>query len=375
MSDMSSIVVSSAVPVVGDDGIEARRIASLIASDPAALEMVRAALAAPKTNTAKAAAKTTTVKPATVKKAAVPEGEGEDAPSAASYRIPADEIDTATCVGRVVKGGEDKRWTPAIYRESQCGKDVEDGGLCKACAEKAEKYAADPKYRAFQGRVTEEPFDWSHMLGTAWAEKAKPVFGAASSASSASSAASVVSTDDNDSTKEMSGEETKAKITPAKAAAKAAAAEKKAAKAAEKAAAAEKKAAEKAAAEAEKEAKKAAAAEKKAATAEKKAAAAEKKAAKAEKPKDAEKPKKEKAKATKEKAKAEGKATAEEPVSVGEIAVIDGVMYMVKKGNAYEIDEMSQEVRDYAGKATKVDGEWVLDGDAEEDVAPESGSE
>ena len=167
-------------------------------------------------------------------------------PVASDYRVCAADIDETVCIGRSLKGGEDKRWKPIIYRESQCGKKTVDGAdLCTICTKRAEKYDAKPG--AWVGRVTEEPYDWVHMLGTEWATIKKPVFDASASASVA----------DSDSDSES----------------KAAAAEKAAAKA-EKAAAA---AAEKAAAKAEKAA--AAAAEKAAAKAAKAATAAAEKAA------------------------------------------------------------------------------------------------
>jgi hypothetical protein len=101
-----------------------------------------------------------------------------EVPTAVDYRLRADEIDTTVCVGRRIKGGEDKRWTPFVYRESQCGRPVVEGSdLCTRCAAKAAKFAEDPSPRAdWTGRITEEPLGWVHMLGTEWAAAKKPKF-------------------------------------------------------------------------------------------------------------------------------------------------------------------------------------------------------
>jgi hypothetical protein len=101
-----------------------------------------------------------------------------EVPTAAEYRLRADEIDTTVCVGRRIKGGEDKRWTPFVYRESQCGRPFTEGSdLCARCAAKEAKYLADPNPRTdWTGRITEEPLAWVHMLGTEWAAGKKPKF-------------------------------------------------------------------------------------------------------------------------------------------------------------------------------------------------------
>jgi len=176
------------------------------------------------------------------------------APEASAYRIAA--VDHTTCVGRLIDGC-DKRWSPHILREKQCGKEVVDGyDLCKRCSVHEARYAeTEKKTGQWTGRVTEEPLEWVHMLGTAWAETRVPKFNASAPVPSPVPAAD---------------------------------------KAAKKAAAAAEKEAKKVAAAAEKEAKKAAAEK------EKEAKKAEKEAKKAEK---AEKPKKE--------VKAEKKAKAE----------------------------------------------------------------
>ena len=245
----------------------------------------------------------------------------EGAPDASEYRIPEADIDSSVCVARVI-AGEDKRWKPAVFREGQCGAKVADGcDLCTKCSKRQDKYAEAPKAGPWTGRVTEEPLDWMHMLGTSWATDKNPKFiGDAPEAEAAAPASD------------------KAAAKAASAVAKAAA---KAQKEAEKAAAAAEKAAEKAAA---------------------------KEAAKASKP----------AKKTTKKAAApasEVKVAAEvtEPTEVeGELMCIDGEMYMIKKGNVYEYDEIAETVGDFVGRLT---ADKTINTEAEEEAAEESDSE
>ena len=277
--------------------------------------------------------------------AALPEADG-DAPDASDYRVAASAIDEEVCVGRNLKGGEDKRWKPIVFRESQCaGKLVEGSDLCAKCTRRQEKYAADPKPGDWSGRVTEEPLEWVHMLGTEWAEEKKPkVLGVG-----ASGASSVAESAENASVQE--------EMPVAAAAPKPVAAATKAAeKAAEKAAKAAEKEAEKAAKLAEKEAAKAAK------LAEKEAAAAAKAAAKpAAKPKAA------------PKSKVEAKKAEAEPVAVeGVLKLIDGTLYMVKSGNVYDYDELAEKAGDFVGRLTT---DETIDADAEEVTAEESDSE
>jgi hypothetical protein len=97
------------------------------------------------------------------------------APSADAYRLAEDSIDMSKCLGRKLRGGKDKRWKPAVYRESQCGAKVEGGcDLCTTCQRRMEKFVENPKPGDWHGRVTEAPPDWAHMLGTEWAETKKP---------------------------------------------------------------------------------------------------------------------------------------------------------------------------------------------------------
>jgi len=292
----------------------------------------------------------------------------DGAPSAASYRIASAEIDQDTCVGRITKGGEDKRWKPVVYRESQCGKAVSEDGLCKTCASRSEKYEGKPG--AWVGRVTEEPLEWVHMLGTEWAEKKKPVFIGSSPSSpslpsdaSEASEASVAEASENESAQEMT--EVKKIVTVKAKKAKPTDEEKEAAKAAK---AAEKEAA-KAAKAAEKEAEKAAKAAEK--EAEKAAKAAEKaeKAAKAEKPKP-------KAKAEKKKAepKAEAKVVETAPVEevTGEVRLIDDKAYFLRNGNVFHYCELDEEIGSFVGR---INDDGTIDMDADEVKAPESETE
>jgi hypothetical protein len=274
--------------------------------------------------------------------AALPTSDG-DAPSAAAYRLAAEDIDMSTCLGRKLAGGEDKRWKPVIYRESQCGAATDDGcDLCKTCQRRLEKFVEAPKAGPWTGRVTEEPLGWVHMLGTEWAEDKKPRFSADGSVSDAASEASAPSA-------------ASSKKSAATAAEKEATA---AAKKAEKEAAAAAKKAEKAAtAAAEKEAKKA---EKEAAAAAKKAAAAAKKAAAAAK--KAATPKKATAAAVAAKAATETEAAD----AAGKFMLIDGEVYMVRGENVYEYDADYEKAGPFVGRLT---ADETIDTDAEEVVA------
>ena len=242
-------------------------------------------------------------------------------PEASEYRVPADSIDHSTCVARSLKGGEDKRWKPIIFRESQCGGAIVEGSdICSKCAKREAKYAEEAKPGDWTGRVTEEPLEWVHMLGTAWAASARqgqgPMFrGSADSSAADSGAEEIVAAE----------EKMPAPPKPVKA----------------------DKAAEKEATKAKKEA-------------EKEAAKAKKDAEKAAKP----------AKVVKAKA---AKAVVAEPVVVeGSLKLIDGSLYMVKEGNVYEYDELAETTGDFVGRLT---GEDTIDTEAEEVTAGESDSE
>jgi hypothetical protein len=256
-----------------------------------------------------------------------PVPEDGSVPTAASYRMLSSDIDHSTCLARVMKDGvdDDKRWKPAVYREHQCGKDVASGSdLCSGCIGRQDKAAATGKHGHWNGRVTEDPPSWCHMLGTAWSAKCKwNPDGASESASVASSHSST--TEKMDAKKE-------------------AAAAKKEAAAAKKAEAATKKAAK----DAEKAAK--AAAPKKS----KKAAAASVPAVPS--------------------SSSNAAADTSAPVATvaGEVEIIGHSMYWVRNGNVYEYDEETNKEGAYVGRKSE-DGS--IDEDAEEEVEEESDSE
>jgi len=273
---------------------------------------------------------------------------GEDGePDASEYRVSEADVDNTTCVGRIIVGGEDKRWAPIIFGERQCGKKVvEDGDLCSVCQKREEKYAEAEKPGGWTGRITEEPLDWVHMLGTTWAEEKKPKWKGSSVAGSV--AGSVAAEEDSGSV--ASAPEPKAKK---EVKAKLSAEEKEAAATAKKEAAEAKKEAKKEAAEAAKAAKKVAADAEKAAK--KVAADAEKAAKKAEKP------------APKPKAKAEKKAAvAAEPTEVeDELTLIGTDMYVVKDGDVYEWDATAEKRGVKVGRLRDEDGEFSIEALAE----------
>jgi chemotaxis protein histidine kinase CheA len=285
------------------------------------------------------------------------------APDASAYRMPPASIDISICVARITKDGEDKRWAPAVYRERQCGKDVTENGLCKTCSARAEKY--EGKAGAWLGRVTEEPLEWVHMLGTEWAAKKKPVFKDAGADAGA----------DAESVGNGSQEIEMPEKVPEKVAEKVAEVEAKVAKVAKtkvakaKANVSEDKAAAKAAKEAEKAAAKAAKeAEKEAAKAAKEAEKAEKTKAKAEKAEKKPKAKKAEVKVT----ETEVKAVEAEVVEVtGEMRIIEDVVYFIRNGNVYNYSELDEEIGNFVGRLK----EGTIDTEADEITAPESESE
>ena len=382
---MSTILATaSAVPApnpFGDEEVGAdRTMEHMLATLRAATEEQRTEMlgllgvpAVPAKKVGTAVAKKTSV-PAARKAAAaapLPEPDEDGAPSADSYRIKEEDIDHAVCVGRILKGGKDKRWAPAVYREFQCGKANEDDcDLCKVCQNRLEKFAEDPKSKNdWNGRVTEDPHAGVHMLDTEWAEARKPKWMGEGAAAATSS----------DSGSEASASESAASSKVSKAAEKEAA---KATKEAEKVSKAAKKEAEKAEKAAKKEAEKAEKAAKK--EAEKAEKAAEKEAEKAAKAAEKEKePKAKKAPAPKKAAtpvvkKAVGGAGAAAPSPApakadsaaaaaeakGEMSLIDGTIYWVNGKNVYKYDEDSEEAGEYVGRLTS---DETIDKDAEEE--------
>jgi len=273
----------------------------------------------------------------------LPEAGEDGAPSAEDYRLKEEEIKIDTCLGRRLKGGEDKRWKPAVYRETQCGgKNVEGSNLCETCTNRLEKYVAAPKAGDWTGLVTEDPLDWVHMLGTAWAMDKQPkwigVITSASGSEASSEAGEVVAA--------AAPKVSRAEAAAAKAQEKAHATIAKAQKKADEAAA---KALQKAEEAAVKAAQKAM---------ERKAKATEKKATKAKAPATSVAS----AAAAAAPAPMEAAAsTAAAPVVVeGELKLIDGTFYMVKGRNVFEYDSMTETTGDFCG-ALAEDGESIDD--------------
>jgi flagellar biosynthesis GTPase FlhF len=290
--------------------------------------------------------------------APLPEPDEDGVPSAASYRMKEEDIDHAVCVGRVLKGGEDKRWAPAVYREFQCGKSNEDGcDICKTCQARLEKYADDPKFKDWNGRVTEPPHAGVHMLGTEWADARKPTWKGEGAAASDSGSEASSSASSKKEVAEAAKEAAKATKEAEKEAAKAA-------KEAEKEAAKATKAAER---EAKKEAK---AAEK---AAEKEAKAAEKAAAKKEVKKEVTKKEVTAKPAAKKEVKEAKKAVADAPAKADtaaaaaevevELKLIEGEIFAVKGKNVYQYDDDSEEAGDFVGRLT---ADETIDRDASE---------
>lgn len=341
-----SVNVESIAPVQETAAAPVAGLASLLDLLRSASEQDRAAFAAALNlaPVAAAPAKKSAGRPKKAAAAAVslPEAGEDGAPSAEDYRLTVEEISADTCLGRRLKGGEDKRWKPAVYREFQCGgKNVEGSNLCETCTRRLEKYVADPKPGDWTGLVTEEPLDWVHMLGTAWAvEKAPKWIGVVTSASgseagseSGAGAAAAVP------------KVSRAEAAAAKAQEKAQAAIAKAQKKADEAMARLQKKAEEAAAKAAAKA------------AEKAAKAAEKKASKpASKPAASTSAAAAAAVAPSQEAAA---STASAPVVVeGELKLIDGTFYMVKGRNVYEYDSMTEATGDFVGGLAE-DGESI----------------
>jgi len=283
--------------------------------------------------------------------------DGDDAPDAADYRLAPSDIKEDVCVGRVLKGNEDKRWSPAVYSESQCGGDLLDGDdLCKTCRTRADKFAENPTSKSdWNGRVTEEPLGRSHMLGTAWAASSLPKWkgGAAANGGAGTDTASIVSSSDSSASGKMSVAEAKAAAKATKEAEKEAA---KAAKDAEKAAAKAAKEAEKAAAKAVKDAEKAAAKAAKAS-----AVVAEKATKAVKEPKAKKEPKA----TTTTAVAAKAEVAAEVVETEGEMKAIEGNLYMLKGKKVYEYDMFSNASGAFVG-ILGADGESI-DRDAKEE--------
>jgi chemotaxis protein histidine kinase CheA len=302
----------------------------------------------------------------TAKKSAAPVALPEavdGAPVAADYRVPVDAVDHSLCLGRRLDNGEDKRWKPIIYRESQCSSKPTDGSLCKSCNNRQAKYVETGKPGPWNGLITEEPPAWCHMLGTQWATEKNVKFAGASG--TVTPVAETAATE----TVVPVQMPTATAPTPATATTKVDKDAAKAAKEAEKAAAKSAKEAEKAAKEAQK------AAEKAAKEAEKEAKKAEKEAKKSEKKPAAKKAEKAAAPATTTTTPTEPvKADTSAPVTKTswELKLINGAMYSVSNGNVYDYDELTQKPGDFVGRLT---ADETIDADAEEITGDESDSE
>ena len=269
---------------------------------------------------------------------------------------------------------EDKRWSPIIYAERQCGEPSAAGSdLCSKCAGRSERYSADPSPKCdWIGRIDEEPPAWAHMLGTEWADKRNPRFLGVSSGSVGSNSSSSASISSSDSVSEgempsSSASSASSSSAPPPLSAAALKAAEKQKKEAVKLAEKQKKEEEKAAAAAVKEAEKKKKDEEKAAAKLKKdAEKAEKAAAKSKKP----------AAPAKVSASASNSASASAPAPTevaGSLKLVGDSLYMVlPNGNAYEYSEEFEVVGDYVGAFT---AEETIDPDAEEVGKAESETE
>ena len=103
-------------------------------------------------------------------------------PAAAAYRLHGrgEAVDHSRCLARRTLGAQDERWTTHVYCEYQCSRRATaDSDLCSNCSGNEKKFLTLGRQenggsRGWAGRITEEPPDWIHMLGTAWAEAKKP---------------------------------------------------------------------------------------------------------------------------------------------------------------------------------------------------------
>jgi hypothetical protein len=339
-----SVNVESIAPVQETAAAPVAGLASLLDLLRSASEQDRAAFAAALNlaPVAAAPAKKSAGRPKKAAAAAVslPEAGEDGAPSAEDYRLKEEEINADTCQARRLNGGEDKRWKPAVYRESQCGgKTVEGSNLCEICTRRLQRYVAAPSPKAdWTGLVTEEPLDWVHMLGTDWATGKPPkwlgVVTSASGSEASSEAGEVAAAP------KVSRAEAAAAKAQERAQATIARAQKKADEAAAKALKKAEEAAAKAAAKAAEKAAKAA--EKKASKPASKPAASSSAAAAAVAP-------------TQEAAA----STASAPVDVvGELKLIDGTFYMIKDGDVFEYDTMTEVTGKRVGELTE-DGESI----------------
>ncbi len=307
-------------------------------------------------------------------------------PTAESYRLVT--VDHSVCIARSLKpAGEDKRWKPSVYAETQCGGKVNDGSdLCSACVKKMEKFAeAKTAKSGWNGRLTESPPEYTHMLGTKWAAKCKWVGDVMSTESSVTGnessvigAESSVTDSDNDDTRSVSSEqptqiintttsepESKPEVVePVVTMKSTAAATKKKADPEAKRAAEEAKRLEAEAKATAKRVAEEAKAEAKRVAEEAKAEAAAKKKSEAAKPKA-----KAKAKTTPE---VKATVSATPATVVGELLTVGTDFYWVNNGNVYEYDLITEKQGDFVGRI-RADG--TIDSDADEVADAESDSD
>jgi len=244
-------------------------------------------------------------------KAEIPQGDLSEAPGPEHYRLK--EVKEGLCKARKTEGGEDRRWKPIVYGESQCTrKPVEGEDLCKICSTCFERESQDDKFKKWHGLVTEDLMAHTRILGTEITAKCKWIGSAAPVSAPVSVPTGSAPESAAGSAPASEGEEAPAP-TPAPVATPAKAAK----------------------APAKKEAK---------------APAAPKKAAKKEEPVAAAAP---------------AAAAVSEPVAeAGELKMIDGEFYWVSRGNVYEYDQIEETPGDFVGRLR---ADESIDGDAEEE--------
>ena len=327
--------------VHGASAEDRRRLFSLLQGEGAAGITPVIPVGEPTKAAATVAKKEATVKKAAPKKAPSTPPSYEGAPTAAHYRLAADQINTDLCLARKQPPMPtwDKRWSPSVFYERQCTqKAVLGEDLCQKCCDLRDKETAADKFKNWCGLVTEDPLDSTHMIGTAWAVKCvwvgSPVGSPApsdeeSSSSSSSSSAGPAGQLSGDSLSAAPVMETPVKAKEAK----------------------------------------------------------EAKEAKAEAPKKAVKPRTKKA----EKAAVvvptppelsstevkvvttEAKVTTTEPVTeAGELKMLGGDFYWVVKGNVYEYDQIEETPGDFVGRLR---ADETIDVDAEPEGEEESDAE
>jgi hypothetical protein len=96
-------------------------------------------------------------------------------PTAASFRVKEEDIDLHRCLGRRMCSPPDhlNYFSPKVFMEYQCVGKIAPGGddLCPKC-----QNLQDTESKNWRGRITEEPSEHLHMLGTTWARTKKPVW-------------------------------------------------------------------------------------------------------------------------------------------------------------------------------------------------------